>query len=80
MKDFELVAIFMYAYEYAVLKLLMDQEHIRYFFENENMAAILPLDSIALGGIRLKVHKDDVQRAKQLIEDLNSKSADLEIV
>lgn len=80
MKDFEVVAIFMYAHEYTVLRHLLEHENIRYFFENENTAAVLPLDSIALGGIRLKVHKRDVKRTRQLIEQLNSNDSDLQIV
>lgn len=80
MKDFEVVAIFMYAHEYTVLRHLLEQENIRYFFENENTASILPLDSIALRGIRLKVHKHDVEKTRKLIDQLNSNNTDLRIV
>lgn len=80
MKDFEVVAIFMYSHEYAVLKVLLEQRNIPYYFENENTIGILPLDSIALGGIRLKVHKNDVERVQNLIDRLNNKDNPLEIV
>lgn len=80
MKDFEVAAIFMYSHEYAVLKVLLEQRNIPYFFENENTIGVLPLDSIALGGIRLKVHKNDLETVLKIIDRLNSKDNPLEIV
>ena len=80
MKDFEVAAVFMYSYEYAVLKVLLEQRNIPYFFENENTIGVLPLDSIALGGIRLKVHKNDLEKVQNIIDRLNNKDNPLEIV
>ena len=79
MKDFETVAIFTYPSEYAVLRLLFEQEGIRHIFQNETMIGVLPFHSNAIGGIRLKVHKEDVEAARQIINDLNN-SANLRIV
>jgi len=74
MKDFKTIAIFTFPSEYAVLQLLFDQQEIRYVFQNETMISVLPFHSNAFGGIRLKVHKDDIIKAKRIINELNDTS------
>lgn len=71
------VATFNFAYEIIVLKSVLDNEGIPYFFQNENLIAIDPLASYAYGGIDLKVHPNDVKRVKEILDNLNS---NLEIV
>ena len=71
MTNFKTIAIFQYPAEYAVLKLLFDQEEIRYFFQNETMISVFPFYSNAIGGIRLKVHEEDIEQAEEIIKDLN---------
>lgn len=73
MKNFETVATYTYPHEYTVLKLILEREHISYFFQNETMVGVLPFYSNALGGIHLKVHKKDVQRTLEIINDLDKK-------
>lgn len=80
MKDFITLAIFTFPHEYAVLKLLFDQENIRYFFENETMVGVFPFYSNALGGIHLKIHKPDLERAQEILNSLNGNSSPLKIV
>lgn len=72
MKDYITIAIFTFPSEYAVLRLLFDQEEIRYVFENETMISVLPFHSNAFGGIRLKVHPDHVVRAREIISELDT--------
>ncbi len=74
MKNFVIVETFTYTHEYTILKLLLDQEGISYFFENETMVTVFPFYSNALGGINLKVHKKDKDRVLQIINDLNTNS------
>jgi hypothetical protein len=71
------VATFNFAYEIIVLKSILDNEGIPYFFQNENLIAIDPLASYAYGGIDLKVHPNDVEKVKEILDNLNS---NLEIV
>ncbi len=71
MKYFKTIAIFQYPAEYAVLQLLLDQEEIRYFFQNETMIGVFPFYSNALGGIRLQVHINDITQAKQIMDNLD---------
>ena len=79
MEDFETIAIFTLPHEYVVLKLLLDQEKIQYIFLHETMMGVLPFHSNAFGGIRLQVHKNDIERAIKIMNNLND-SSDLEIV
>ncbi|RMA66023.1 DUF2007 domain-containing protein [Ulvibacter antarcticus] len=74
MEDFETIAIFTFPSEYVVLKLLFDQHEIRYVFLHETMIGVLPFHSNAFGGIRLQVHKNDIEEAKQIMSDLNNPS------
>ncbi len=71
MTNFKTLAIFQYPAEYAVLKLLFDQEEIRYFFQNETMVGVFPFYSNGIGGIRLQVHSEDIERAKEIITELD---------
>lgn len=74
MRDFITIATYTYPFEYTILKLLLDQEGISYFFENETMIGVFPFYSNALGGINLKVHKTDKKKVLQIIKDLNTNS------
>ncbi|MVO10590.1 DUF2007 domain-containing protein [Flavobacterium sp. TP390] len=68
MKDFVTIAIFNFPHETYILKNLLDQENIVHFFENETLVAIDPFASIAYGGIKLKVHPKNIQKAKEILD------------
>ncbi|MFC7356178.1 putative signal transducing protein [Jejudonia soesokkakensis] len=74
MKDFKTIAIFTFPSEYAVLRLLLEQEEIDHVFLNETMVSVLPFHSNAFGGIRLKVHELDIERATQIIKNMDQAS------
>lgn len=74
MNNFKTIAVFQYPAEYAVLKLLFDQEEIRYVFQNETMISVFPFYSNAIGGIRLQVHIEDMELAKEIIKTLDHPS------
>ena len=80
MINFVTVATFTYPFEYAILRIILDQNHINYIFENEMMLSVFPFYSNALGGIALKVHKSDVEQTLQILEDFNTKQSHLRIV
>ena len=73
MKDFTPIAQYTYEYEYSVLRLLLEQAQIQFFFKNETMMSVVPFYSNALGGIILFVHENDKQKALEILEDFNSK-------
>ena len=72
MTEFITVATFNFAYEIAVLKSVLDNREIEYFFQNENLIAIDPLASFAYGGIHLKIHPNDIEVVKDILNDLNT--------
>ncbi|WP_046743444.1 putative signal transducing protein [Kordia zhangzhouensis] len=80
MINFVTVATFTYPFEYAILRIILDQNGINYIFENEMMLSVFPFYSNALGGISLKVHKNDVARTQQILEDFDTKQSHLRIV
>lgn len=73
MKGFKTIAIFSYPYEIVVLRHILDQEEIHYFFENEYIISIDPLASFAYGGIQLKVHPNDFEHVQEILDTLNPK-------
>lgn len=68
------IATFTYAHEYSILQHLLEQESVRFYFQNETVLGVLPFYSNAMGGIFLKVHPEDVLEAKEIIERYKSKS------
>lgn len=72
MKDFVTVAVFNLPTEIAVLKSVLENEGIQYFFENETIVSIDPFASIAYGGIKLKVHRNDVEVVQSILDNLDS--------
>ncbi|MDR7369807.1 DUF2007 domain-containing protein [Flavobacterium aquidurense] len=72
MESFKTIAVFNYTHETVVLKHLLDQEEIPYFFENEMTLSVVPMYSAALGGIKLKVHPNDFEEVQQILDNLNS--------
>lgn len=71
MEKFVTIAVFNYPHEITILKHRLDLEEIQYFFENETMMNIVPMYSQALGGIKLRVHPEDVFEAKLILEEFN---------
>ena len=78
MEVFEIVAIFNFTHEIIVVKHRLEQEGIAYFFENEATLGIAPFYSTALGGIKLKVHPNDFETVRLILEEL--KGGNLTIV
>ncbi len=70
MENFITIAIFNYTHEIEILKHRLEQEGLKYFFENEATAAIVPMYSLALGGIKLKIHPNDAVTVNQILEEL----------
>lgn len=72
MNEFVTIATFNFAHEISVLRTILEREAIPHFFQNENLIAIDPLASLAYGGIQLKIHPNDADRVKQILNDLNN--------
>lgn len=72
MENFVTVARFTYPSDYVVLELLLQREGIKYVFLNETVINVLPFHSNAFGGIRLQVHRNDLEKTKEIIKNLDS--------
>ena len=72
MEEFVTIAVFNYSHEIVVLKHILEQEGIHYFFENETTLAVAPFYSAALGGIKLKVHPNDFETVQEILDNLNN--------
>ena len=77
MQDFQTIATFNYSHEIVVLKHILNQEGIAYFFENETTLSIVPFYSNALGGIRLKVHPADFEAVHKILEELRGSTLNI---
>lgn len=71
MEEFVTIAIFNYPHEIIILKHLLNEAQLHYYFENEMMTTIAPMYSTALGGIKLKVHPNDIETVKEILNSLN---------
>jgi len=72
MQNFVVVAVFNLPTDIPVLKSILEHEGIPYFFENETIVSVDPFASIAYGGIKLKVHPEDVAFVKEIIDNMDS--------
>jgi hypothetical protein len=72
MESFKTIAVFNFDHETVVLKHLLEQEGIPYFFENEITLSVVPLYTSALGGIKLKVHPNDFEQVQEILDNLNN--------
>lgn len=72
MEELKTIAIFNYTHEIVVIKHILEQEEIQYYFENETMSSIAPFYSNALGGIKLKINPKDFIRVKEILIELKT--------
>lgn len=77
MQDFETIAVFNYTHEIVILKHRLDQEGIHYYFENEATVSIVPFYSNALGGIKLKIHRNDFETVRIILDELNGSNLNI---
>jgi hypothetical protein len=70
MEGFITIAVFDYIHEIEILKHRLDQEGLQYFFENEIMSSFAPMYSTALGGIKLKIHPNDIETVKSILHEM----------
>jgi len=72
MNHFITAATFSYPHEITILKHLLLEAGLSFYFENETIATVVPLYSQAFGGIKLKVHPNDLSTVKHILEQLNT--------
>ena len=72
MDHFITIAIFNSPTDIVVLKSVLENKGIIHFFENENLVSIHPFASYAYGGIKLKIHPNDVELVQEILDNLDS--------
>lgn len=53
-----------------ILKIKLESEDITCFLFDENIVSINPLYSNLVGGIKLKINEEDLERAKEIVSEL----------
>jgi hypothetical protein len=72
MGEFITIATFNLPHEIIVLKSILQNEGIAFFFLNETLVSVNPLASYAYGGIELKIHPNDFEAVKKILNELNN--------
>lgn len=72
MENFVCIAIYNLPTEIAVIKSILEHEGLAFFFENETIISLDPFASLAYGGIRLKVHVNDVEKVQEILKSLEN--------
>lgn len=72
MEEFVTIATFNFPHEIIVLKSILQNDEIAFFFQNETLVSVNPLASYAYGGIRLKIHPNDFETVQKILDELNN--------
>jgi hypothetical protein len=72
MEEFVTIATFNFPHEIIVLKSILQNEGIAFFFQNETLISVNPLASYAYGGIQLKIHPNDFETVQKILDELNN--------
>lgn len=80
MEQFVTAAVFQYSHEITILKWRLEMEGIAHYFVNETLLNVVPMSSLALGGIQLRVHQNDLPLVNLILEDLQDRDNGLRIV
>ncbi len=67
MAQFVTVAVFTLPHEYAVVRARMESEGILCFAKDESTVSAHPFYSNLVGGIKLQVPSEDVERAREML-------------
>lgn len=73
------IRYFQHPNEVVVLKTLLENAAISYFFKDENLTQTMPFYTFWSGGIQLQVWEEDVERATQLLVETGYLERDIEI-
>lgn len=74
--DFTILAVFEYSTEAQLVKSKLDSEEIRTLLMDEKTIDTDPLISQAIGGVKLLVHNNDLERASKLYNEIRAYEKD----
>jgi hypothetical protein len=72
MEEFVTISIFNFPHEIIVLKSILQNEGIAFFFLNETLVSVDPLASYAYEGIELKIHPNDFKVVQTILDELDN--------
>ena len=72
MDNYITVAVFSYPSEYIILEHQLKEAGIKYTFNFETTQSIIPLPAHAMGGIPLKVHPSDYEKATEILKTFSN--------
>ncbi len=70
--SFKTIAVFQYSSEALIIKAKLESENIRVFLADEYTVDTDPLVSNAIGGVKLQVNKNQVEKAKTILQSINA--------
>lgn len=71
MSEFIIVAVFNLPTEIMVLKSILQDRNIQHFFDHETIVSLDPFASLAYGGIKLRIHPNDLEEVNEVLKQLN---------
>ena len=84
MNDWVTIATFTYPHQAALLSSKLESEGIECYLKDGNMISANPFYSNAIGGVKIQVRGNDVERGNKIVEEfykhLNSEEEDAELV
>ena len=69
------LSVFSSLAEAQIFKIKLESEGVKCFIE-ENMSSVYPVGDLSIGGVKLRVLTQDLEKAKDLLEGLTSGSED----
>jgi hypothetical protein len=79
MNDWVTVATFMYPHQAAMIQAKLESEGIECFLKDKNTADANPLYSVAIGGVKLQVRANDVDRVTPMLKEAGYITDDSEV-
>jgi hypothetical protein len=79
MNDWVTIASFTYPHEVTVLEGVLETEGIECFIKDGNIVSTNPLYSNAIGGVKIQVNQNDVERANEIVKEYYAKANNEEV-
>ena len=74
--DYTILAVFEYSTEALVFKSKLDAENIKTMLMDEKTIDTDPMISQAIGGVKLLVHNDDLEKASEIYNEIRTYEKD----
>ena len=69
--DLVTVKVFNESMQAHILKSKLESEGVECWLIDEHSVSVQPWASLALGGVKLKIRSDDVEKVKQILKEID---------